>query len=69
MDDFFLDQYSDDFGGLSGLSAEEAKPLEKPLVENNKAQKQDVNKSDGFGLQSLQSIESPQTLAKNKEAS
>ena len=69
MDDDFMDRYSDDFGGLSDVSAEEAKPLEKPQIVNNAAQQPDANKSDGSGLQVLESLDSPPTLIKNEEAS
>ena len=64
-----MDRYSDDFGGLSDVSAEEAKPLEKPQNVNNTAKQPDANRSDGFGFQALESLDSPPTLIKNEEAS
>ena len=58
MDDDFMDKYSDDWGGLSDVSAEVAKPVEKPSAANN-MKRPDVDRSDGFGLQSLESLDSP----------
>ena len=66
MDDDFMDKYSDDWGGLSDVSV--AKPVEKPSATNNMA-RPDVGRSDGFGLQSLESLDSPPQLKKNEEVS
>ena len=65
MDDDFLDKYSDDFGGLSDVSAEEAQPIAKRKSSNIISKPQKIE-SDGFESQALVSLDSPPTLTKKQ---